>query len=149
MPEMTSHERFSRMYQHRQADRVPIIDEIWRTTVQRWRSEGLPEAASPEEYFGLDRERTIGVDNTPRLPERVVTETDEFIISTTSWGATLRQFKHRSTTPELLDVTVKNADDWRRIKDRMVPSRDRIDWDHLKLKWPRWREQGNWIVKGR
>ena len=40
---MTSWERFKRMYEHREADRIPIIDEPWSGTLRRWRREGMPE----------------------------------------------------------------------------------------------------------
>ena len=39
MTEMTSHERFKCMYEHRAADRVPIIDKTWPSTRKRWRKE--------------------------------------------------------------------------------------------------------------
>ncbi|NIM71365.1 MAG: hypothetical protein GTO48_13190, partial [Xanthomonadales bacterium] len=45
MDEMTSHERFRRMYEHREADRVPITDSPWPATVERWRREGMPKEA--------------------------------------------------------------------------------------------------------
>ena len=35
MKEMTSHERFSRMFAHKEADRVPIIDSPWGATIER------------------------------------------------------------------------------------------------------------------
>ncbi|NLB39428.1 MAG: hypothetical protein GX810_09335, partial [Clostridiales bacterium] len=42
MGKMTSHERFTRMYQHREADRVPILDSPWKETIDRWVREGMP-----------------------------------------------------------------------------------------------------------
>jgi uroporphyrinogen decarboxylase len=42
MDKMTSHERFTRMYQHREADRVPILDSPWSETIDRWVQEGMP-----------------------------------------------------------------------------------------------------------
>jgi uroporphyrinogen decarboxylase len=32
---MTSEERFARMFEHREADRVPIIDSPWAGTLRR------------------------------------------------------------------------------------------------------------------
>jgi len=54
MAEMTSRERFQRMYEHREADRVPIIDIPWAATIERWHREGMPEGTSYVDYFGLD-----------------------------------------------------------------------------------------------
>ncbi len=40
---MTSHERFTRMFEHREADRVPIQDGPGHATIERWRREGMPQ----------------------------------------------------------------------------------------------------------
>ena len=32
---MTTHERFTRMYEHREADRIPIFDSPWSETIDR------------------------------------------------------------------------------------------------------------------
>lgn len=37
---MTSKERIERIMQHKEADRVPILDKPWRGTVMRWENEG-------------------------------------------------------------------------------------------------------------
>lgn len=39
---MTSKERFSRMFRHEEADRMPILDSSWAGTFARWHWEGLP-----------------------------------------------------------------------------------------------------------
>ena len=66
MTEMTSRERFARMYAHREADRVPVIDSPWEATIERWQSEGMPKDVDYSDFFGLDRMGAIGVDNSPR-----------------------------------------------------------------------------------
>ena len=43
MKEMTSRERFQRMFQHKEADRVPIIDGPWGSTIERWQREEMPK----------------------------------------------------------------------------------------------------------
>ena len=45
---LTTRERMTRAVARRQADRVPIMDALWRTTIERWRQEGLPEDVSWE-----------------------------------------------------------------------------------------------------
>ncbi len=142
---MTTHERMKRMYEHREADRVPVTDGPWPSTVMRWRREGLPEGVSYVDFFGLDRFVGIGADNSPRYPERVIEETDEYTVTTTSWGATARNWKHAGGVPEFLDFTVKDPDSWARTRERMKPDRDRVDWDHLKRHYARWRREGAWI----
>jgi uroporphyrinogen decarboxylase len=141
MPEMTTHERVTRMYEHREADRVPVTDLPWSSTIERWRSEGMPEDVPYEVFFGLDKFVGVGVDNSPRFPEKIVEETDEYRTETTRWGATVRNWKHRGGVPQ-------DRESWAEAKARMKPSRDRIDWDHLKANWGAWRKAGAWISGG-
>ena len=148
MKVMTSRERFQRMYEHREADRVPIIDSPWGATIERWQREGLPADTSYSEYFDLDRVAHIGVDSSPRYPVRTIEETAEYRIFTTAWGATLKNWKHAASTPEFLDFTIVDRQAWEAAKARMNPDRDRIDWQDLEKNYPIWRRQGYWIQAG-
>ncbi len=148
MREMTTHERMTRMLAHKDADRVPIIDYPWGATFERWHNEGLPKDADWLDFFGLDRFVSIGADNSPRYPRRMIEETEEYIIETSNWGATLKTWKHRGGVPEFLDFTIKGRDSWQDAKGRMTPGRDRVDWEHLKKNYPTWRQQGAWIDAG-
>jgi uroporphyrinogen decarboxylase len=145
MATMTTYERFKRMFEHKEADRIPIIDDPWGATIERWRKEGLPEKTSFTDFFGLDHVASIGADNSPKYPEEVLEETPEFKIVKTKWGATLKSWKHVASTPEFLDFTIKDPDSWQAAKKRMTPSRERINWDHLKRNYPLWREKGYWV----
>ncbi len=144
MSEMTSHERISRMYDHREADRVPLFETPWGATVERWKREGLGDAKYFD-YFGLDRLLRVRVDNSPRFPEAVLEDTDDHTVFTNAWGATIEYRRHDSSVAAL-DATVKTPDDWLKAKERMEPSDDRIPWDYLKDRWPRWRKQGAWVA---
>lgn len=148
MPEMTSHERFSRMFNHQDADRVPIIDGPWGATLERWAREGMPEGVSYVDFFGLDQVGHFGVDNSPRYPHRVIEETDEYVIATSAWGATLKNWKHAASTPEFLDFTIKDRESWSAAKARMTPDPDRIDWAALEKEYPVWKNEGYWLQAG-
>lgn len=145
MVQLTSHERMKRMYEHRDADRVPIADGPWASTIERWHREGLPAGTDFAEYFGLDKIVGIHADNSPRYPERVIEETEDYIITFTAWGATAKNWKHAGGVPEFLDFTVKDRDSWAETKERMTPDRDRVNWEHLKNSYPKWRREGAWI----
>ncbi len=145
MRELTSHERFSRMFQHREADRVPIIDSPWGATIERWHREGMPEEVSFADFFGLDRTAAIHPDNSPRYPVRTLEETDGYRVHTTAWGTTQRNWKHAASTPEFLSHTIVDRKSWREAKECMNPTRDRVDWDHLAENYPAWREEGRWV----
>ncbi len=145
---MTTHERFSRMYAHQEADRIPVIDSPWGATIERWQREGLPRDVSFEDYFDLDKIAHIGVDNSPRYPEQVIEETEDYVINTTRWGATLKNWKHIASTPEFMRFKIDSPDAWRDAKALMTPTPDRIPWQHLKSNYARWRAEGAWIEAG-
>ncbi|HSV74606.1 MAG TPA: uroporphyrinogen decarboxylase family protein [Chthonomonadales bacterium] len=142
---LTSRERFARMFEHRDADRIPIIDGPWEATVERWHSEGMPRDVSYVDYFGLDRVATVGVDTSPRYPSGKLEETDEYVVSRSPWGVTMRGWKHAGGVPEFLDFTIVDPVTWRAAKERMAPSRDRVNWAHLKASYPAWRRDGCWM----
>ncbi len=142
---MTTYERFSRMFRHEEADRIPIIDSPWAGTIRRWRAEGMPADADWRDYFGVDKREGIGVDITPRYEEKVLEETDRYKIVTTKWGVTLKQFKVLDSTPEFLDYKVTTPEAWEEAKARMTLDDDRIPWASLKKNYNRWRAEGRWI----
>ncbi len=145
MAEMTTHERVTRMYEHREADRVPVTDSPWEATVERWHREGMPADTSYVDFFGLDNFISIGADNSPRYPEKVLEETEDYVVKTTRWGATIKNWTHAGGVPEFLDFTITDPDSWLQTKKRMQPTRDRIHWNRLEQNYRRWRKEGTWI----
>jgi uroporphyrinogen decarboxylase len=142
---LTSRERFQRMYEHREADRVPIWDGPWGSTIERWQREGMPKDATFEDYFDLDKTAGIWIDLTCKYEHKVLEETPDYTIYTTPWGATLKNWKHASSTPEFIDFTIKDRENWAAAKARMTPSPDRVNWDKLAAEYPKWRQEGRWI----
>ena len=144
---LTSRERFLRIYQHKEADRIPILDYPWHTTIKRWQKEGMPEDADWIDYFGLDHASAIHTDSSPQFENKVIEETEDYAIYTTAWGATMKQQKKVTSTPEFLDFKIKDVASWKIAKERMVPSRDRINWKYLQDNYRKERDEKNsWIV---
>ena len=148
MSEMTSHERFKRMFDHQEADRVPIIDSPWGATIERWQAEGMPKGVSFVDFFGLDHVAGIGADTSPHFPETTIEETEEYRIYTTPWGATLKNWSHAASTPEFLDFTITDPQSWDAAKARMTPDRSRVDWKRLERSYVGWKSEGAWIQAG-
>lgn len=142
---MNSKERFQRMFEHREADRIPITDIPWQGTLRRWHAEGMPEGVDWQEYFDVDKVASIGVDISPRYEHKILEETDRYIIHTSPWGVTMKQFKEEDSTPEFLDFKVTTEEEWAKAKERMSVSDDRIPWDMLKNNYDRWVAEGRWI----
>ena len=142
---MTTKERVTRMFEHRDADRVPITDSPWAGTMARWKKEGMPQDADWRDFFQVDKFETIQVDISPQYEKKIIEDTPEYVISTTKYGITLKNFKVPDSTPEFLDYKVNTPEKWEEAKKRMTVSRDRINWDHLKKAFPQWQAEGRWI----
>ncbi|MBK8047031.1 MAG: hypothetical protein IPK16_07850 [Anaerolineales bacterium] len=93
MQTMTSRERFMRMFEHKEADRIPIIDDPWDATIERWQREGMPADVSYVDYFGLDKMARIFVTTHPSTNAGWWT-TDEYKTVTSQWGVTQKTWKH-------------------------------------------------------
>ena len=145
MYKMTSHERISRMFEHKDADRIPVTDNPWKSTLERWTREGMPDGMDFCDYFDLDKITSIGVDISPQYEVKTLEETEEYIIYTSEYGATMKQWKHQNSTPEFLNFSITDPTKWKEAKSRMVPNRDRINWDYLKKNYKNWKEKGHWI----
>jgi uroporphyrinogen decarboxylase len=142
---MTTKERFLRMFEHKEADRVPIIDDPWQGTLARWRKEGMPADVDWRDFFDVDKVERIYIDTSPQYNQKIIEESDDYIISTTEWGVTLKNFKIPDSTPEFLEYTITTAEAWEKAKARMKLNRDRINWDYLKTNYPKWKSENRWI----
>ena len=142
---MTTRERVQRMFAHKEADRVPIMDYPWGGTIKRWKREGMPEDADWRDYFDVDKFETIGVDVSPQYEQKVLEDNDEFSVYTTSYGITMKRLKGDDATPEYLDFTVSDSGKWAAAKARMNHNPDRVDWDYLKKTFPKWDAEGRWV----
>jgi uroporphyrinogen decarboxylase len=116
---MTSQERVRTAIARNVPDRVPIMDGPWWATVRRWEREGLPEGKSPADHFGYEI-HTIGADQSPRFPVKV--------LETTAEGGIRRNHRDRSTTPEVVECAIKTPGDWPAIRERLKPDLKRMDW---------------------
>ena len=125
---MTCRERMLMALRHERPDRIPIHDSPWVSAVERWHQEGLPAEVNPAEYFDYEMV-AFGADTSPGLPVEVVEEDDEYIVRSTQFGGLRRDHKDYSSTPEIIDWPCKSREDWEQLKERLTPSRDRVDWD--------------------
>jgi uroporphyrinogen decarboxylase len=124
---MTPQERVTLALEHKEADRIPIQDSLWGTTMARWRGEGMPEDKPLSEYFGWEM-AGFGGDVTLRLPYEQIEETDQYSIAKGSDGAVVKNWKGQASTPEMVDFTIRTRADWEALKSRMAWDEARVDW---------------------
>jgi uroporphyrinogen decarboxylase len=139
---MNDRERFLACMSYQTVDRIPYRPQgFWRTTLQRWRQEGMPEG-SPSEIFGFDNWQYMPVDVTlkPGLEPRTIESTDRWDIVVDEKGITKKLIKPVSETsmPEWIDFPVKNRQDWLKIREHYdpdTPGRYPEDWDDRVAAW--------------
>jgi len=124
---MTSRERVLLALNHKETDRVPIYDTPWIPTIERWHEEGLPDDISVVEYFNYDIV-CFSADTSPRFSVEIIDDSEEYITITTPFGGLRRDHKNYSTTPQIIDYPCKRREDWEKIKERLVPDQNRVDW---------------------
>ena len=127
---MTSRERVLLAINHQEADRVAVHDSPWGTTIARWHDEGLPEDQGPDSYFGYEF-WGAWIDNSLQLPAETLEDTDEYTIVRTGDGNSWRNWKGKTSTPELLDHSITTRELWEEHKPRMVMNESRVQWDAM------------------
>ncbi len=141
---MTSRERILLALNHKEADRVPIHDSPWATTVRRWRREGLPENVSPHQYFGYEIVG-FGADLSFQFPTQTIEETEDYIIVRNANGALVKNWKNATSTPEMIDFTITTREKWEEHKPLLAWNDKRVNWDAVE-QCRKAREQGQFVV---
>jgi uroporphyrinogen decarboxylase len=139
----TSRDRILAALRHEEADRVALQDGPWGTTVARWRREGMPEGVSPFDYFHYEM-AGFGADTSFRFPHEVVEDTPTYRIDRNANGALVRNWKHQTSTPEMIDFTIKTPGDWEQHKHRLAWDPNRVNLAAAAHCHQR-REQGYWV----
>jgi len=125
---LNSRERILAALSGGEADRVPLTEiGIWPETIRRWRAEGLPEALSPHEYFGLDRIEFFSYDASLGLPERTIAQEGAFKTCTDSDGCTYKMAVGQVSAPQFIGSSVGSAEDWARLKPNLRADMRRFD----------------------
>ena len=146
MDKMTSRERILRTYKRQEVDRIPMVDSAWAGTVKRWKSEGMPENADWQDYFGFDKIVKICPNNSPRFEQKIIEKNDRYIIRTTQWGQTQRVFNQLDSTPEVLENYYDTRERWEEAKARMLDGdTSRINWEWLKNNYAKWKAEGRFL----
>ena len=121
-------------------------DMFWQATIDRWRREGLPTKVSPEDYFGFDFACLSGFDLSPGFAVKVLDKDAEYIVETNEWGGIRRNHKDRATTPEIVESPIHSRDDWLKMKPRLRPGKQRVDWPEVHRQCEHARDKGKYLV---
>ena len=125
---MNQRERFRRIMQFQTVDRVPNYEMgLLKGTAERWHSEGLPSGVDWREYFDMAEDfrfapHRAGAPNVGMIPpfeEKVIEETDRYIVSIGKEGIKSKNLKtDEEFMPQWLEYPVKNHQDFEKLKQR-------------------------------
>lgn len=141
---MNHRERFLRVFQFKEVDRVPDYEfGYWNETIDRWHREGLPL----EKKINRDVELYLGLEgwdclewlpiNTglwPPPPERILEEKDGRAVVDDGIGGIYVRMTERSSPPHYMRHPLKNRDDWEKLRpffDPDTPGRFPLNWDEI------------------
>jgi hypothetical protein len=112
---MNGKERVFAAIEHQPADRIPIYDSFWLDTLARWRQEGFPKDANPEEFFDFDI-HMMGVDASPRFTPELLEEEGEMITIRDRFGYVVKKERNKSRTMMYLSHPITNREEWESLK---------------------------------
>ncbi len=108
-------DRINKALRHEEPDRIPISDFFWGSFINRWRDElGLPEDASPYDYYDLDWIVTTPNMDPKIQPFETISEDEIEVVVKTGFRTTMRK-KFDFPMPEFIswDIdTIEKLEDF-------------------------------------
>jgi len=99
-------------------DAVPVQDDPWPETINRWIKEGYPTSGvEPKDYFGYAFVY-ISCDISPRYESFVLEEDERTRVATDGWGSVNKHWKGRYGTPSFLRPAFKSLEEF---KEKIEP----------------------------
>ena len=133
MQPLTGYERTRRMLNREKADRIGAFEHFWGDTHKGWLEKGnIKPGDNLGEIFDYDITMSGWFNLVLDLDFQNVTveENEDTVLIRDGNGALLRRHKHHDTTPEHVDFSIKNRDDWNKVKERLLePDERRINFE--------------------
>lgn len=137
-------ERFHRVFQFKEVDRVPDYEfGYWTETIDRWHREGLPlekrNDRDIELYLGLEgwdcgEWLPIRCGFWPSLPSRIIKEEGDRAVVEDGMGGIYICTTTSSSIPHYIRYPLRTRDDWERLKPFFnpdTPGRFPLNWDEV------------------
>ena len=125
---MTGVERTANYLKRKPIDRIPLFEHFWGDTKDKYVAEGyMKDEEHSSEHFNFDMvtnwcfNMKIDLD----FKDQALEENEDTILYLDGNGAKLRRHKHHDTTPEHVDFTIKNAEQWAEAKEKLLSDKTR------------------------
>jgi uroporphyrinogen decarboxylase len=129
-PEMTTRERFNKVFRWEKPDRVPDMEfGYWDKTIAVWHEQGLPRECRTnrdvERHLGLEGLETIPEAPVhrglfPEFEERTLERRGEHRIVQTREGALTEMLDYDSSMPHFIKFAVETRADWEKLRDERL-----------------------------
>lgn len=129
---MTGIERITNILNHKPTDRIGVFEHFWADTYQEWLSQGhIKEGESFAKHFDFDIDLNWAFTMTADLDftSMVIAETEDTITMLDGNGAILKKHKKHDSTPEHVDFTVKEKEQWDELKPKIKAEDRRINFE--------------------
>lgn len=147
---MTGKERMERILRHEPVDCVGLYEHFWNDTQKAWTEQGhLRPGENMADHFGFDMDECWAFDMTADLDfvPKVVAETADTVTFLDGNGAVLKRHKLHDSTPEHVDFTVREREDWEKVKPLLLePDRRRIAFESYRRVKEECRKAGRFFV---
>lgn len=130
---MTGKERITKILNHEPVDRIGLYEHFWGDTHSTWAKNGFikPDVSLSEQFnYDMDESWALNLVADLDFESKVVAETEETITFLDGNGAVLKRHKLHDSTPEHVDFSVKEREDWEKLKPLLIkPDRRRINFE--------------------
>lgn len=129
---MESIERITNILKHKPVDRIGVFEHFWADTHDAWVAEGhLGQYESFSKHFNHDMDNAWAFNMMADLDfePKIIAENEDTITMLDGNGAILKKHKKHDSTPEHVDFTVKEREQWEILKEKIKPENRRINFD--------------------
>jgi len=142
---MTDRQRFVDYMLGKPVDRPPfwLFWSPWSRAWGRWVQEGKPEDITDHRSFmGPDvppMTVPVNLGPCPAFEHTVVSEDEDYIVTTDGWGIVRRDYKHGESMSEFIKFPIAGRDDWEQFKAQRLkpddPERLAGNWREVCRQW--------------
>jgi uroporphyrinogen decarboxylase len=129
---ITARDRMVAALTHREADRVPICEEVWPSTHERWLAEGVPAGASYARHLDIEDFLCFGIDDSFGFPIRAEEETPHYSLRWDANGALVQNRLDGVSAPHVVRTTISSPAAWAEHRARLAYSNSRVDWERMR-----------------
>ena len=129
---MTSIERMTNILNHKPVDRVGVYEHFWNDTSAHWAAQGhIVKEENLARHFNFDMDECWPFNMVADLDfiPKTIAESEDTITMIDGNGAILKRHKKNEGTPEHVDFTIKEREQWEEIKEKLKPDNRRINFD--------------------